>query len=171
MYKCSHFVMIVISGLVWATIGVMLMTVGMHHLMDALRLFDDMTRASSPSLIKAFSAVLKSPEQVMTAIIGCCLLVGYAKGHFVLTRSVKSGVQRILSHPNPSAIKKLYGKKYYFLIVAMMGLGLLLKALKLPSDLHGAIDLAIGSALLKGALVYFKYAVAEKRGTLAQEKL
>ena len=47
---------------------------------------------------------------------------------------------------------------------------MLLRLSKIPEDIHGAIDLAIGAALLKGALTYFKYALAEKRGTLAQEK-
>lgn len=142
----------------------------MHHLMDALRLWDEVLISSNQSLLKFMSHLFQKPEQVLAAIVGICLLIGYVKGHFVLTRSVKSGVQRILSHPNPSEIKNLYGKKYYALIVAMMGLGILLRVLKLPQDIHGAIDLAIGSALLKGALTYFKYAIAEKKGTLAQEK-
>ncbi len=170
MYKCSHFVMIVISGLIWAMIGVLLMTVGMHHLMDAFRLWDDILISSDQSFLKITSQFFHKPEHALAAIVGLCLLIGYVKGHFVLTRSVKTGVQRILSHPNPSEIKNLYGKKYYLLIMAMMGLGMLLRVLRIPQDIHGAIDLAIGSALLKGALTYFKYAVAEKKGTLAHEK-
>ncbi len=170
MYKCSHFLMIVISGIVWTLVGVMLMTLGMHHLMDALRFWDEILISSNSSLIKSLSYVFHKPQQAMTAIIAVCLLIGYTKGHFVLSKSVKSGVQRILSQPNPSKIKNLYGKKYYFLIFGMMSLGMLLRFSKIPEDVHGAIDLAIGAALLKGALTYFKYALAEKRGTLAQEK-
>ena len=170
MYKCSHFVMIVISGLIWAMVGVMLMTLGMHHLMDVFRFWDEILISSQTSLVKTLSMVFSKPEQAMGAIVGVCLMIGYAKGHFVLSRSVKTGVQRILSQPNPSEIKNLYGKKYYFLIFGMMSLGMLLRFLNLPEDIHGAIDLAIGAALLKGALTYFKYALSEKRGTLAQEK-
>lgn len=170
MYKCSHFLMIVISGLVWTLVGVMLMTLGMQHITEVLRFWDEIVISSHPSLFKGLSLVFHRPQQAMGALVGLCLLVGYAKGHFILGRSVKSGVQRILSHPNPSEIKNLYSKKYYFLIFGMMSLGMLLRVLKLPEDIHGAIDLAIGSALLKGALTYFKYALAEKKGTLAQEK-
>lgn len=170
MVKCSHFILIVLSGLVWFVIGVLLMSLGVHHLMDALRFWDEIVIAPNPSILKTFSFIFNRPEQAMAALMIGCLLVGYGKGHFVLSRSVKSGVQKILSYPNPSALKNLYSKKYYFLMGGMMGLGMFLRWLKLPHDVHGAIDLAIGSALLKGALNYFKYAWAEKRGTLAQEK-
>lgn len=170
MYKCSHFLMIVISGIIWTMVGILLMTLGMHHLMDALRLWDEIIVSSHLSMIKMLSYVFHRPEQVLVAIVAVCLLAGYSKGHFVLMRSVKTGVQRILSYPNPSEIKNLYTKKYYFLLFFMMGLGILLRVAKIPEDIHGAIDLAIGSALLKGALGYFKYALAEKKGTLAQEK-
>jgi len=170
MYKCSHFLMIVISGVIWSMVGILLMTLGMHHLMDALRLWDEVIISTSPSLIKMVSYVFHKPQQALTAITAVCFLVGYAKGRFVLMRSVKSGVQRILAHPNPSEIKNIYAKKYYFLMALMMGLGMLLKVVKIPADIHGAIDLAIGAALIKGALGYFKYALAEKRGTIAQEK-
>ena len=170
MYKCSHFLMIVISGVIWLLVGILLMTLGMHHLMDSLRLWDEIVLTSDLSLVKMFSYLFHRPEQALAAIVAICLLVGYAKGHFLLGRSVKSGVQRILSYPNPSEIKNLYEKKYYLLLAVMMGLGILLRISHIPEDIHGAIDLAIGSALLKGALTYFKYALAEKKGTLAQEK-
>lgn len=162
--------MIVISGVIWSIVGILLMTLGMHHIMDAMRLWDDLAISSSPSLLKYLSTFLQKPEHALTVIIGICLLVGYLKGYFILNRSIKAGVQRILSYPNPSEIKNLYSKKYYLLIIGMMMLGVILRAAKLPEDIHGAIDLAIGSALLKGALTYFKYAIAEKKGTLAQEK-
>lgn len=170
MYKCSHFLMIVISGVIWCLVGVLLMTLGMHHLMDSVRLWDEIVLSSDLSMVKVFSLLLSKPQQVIAAIVAICLLVGYAKGHFLLGRSVKSGVQRILSYPNPSEIKNIYAKKYYLLIALMMGMGMMLRILHIPEDIHGAIDLAIGSALLKGGLTYFKYALAEKRGTIAQEK-
>lgn len=167
MFKCSHFVLIALAGLVWALVGVMLMTAGVHHLMDAMRFWDQMVASSNFSLVKYFSLVFKHPDQVMTAIIVFAILVGYLKGHFALSKSVKNGVQRIVSYPNPSPLKNLYQKKYYALMVLMMGLGMFLRWLKLPHDLHGAIDLAIGSALLKGAMLYFRYAWAEKKGVIA----
>ncbi len=162
--------MIVISGVVWTVVGILLMTLGMHHLMDAMHLWDEIALIGGPPVLKTIYQFVKNPQQAMVLILGICFLVGYLKGHYVLNRSVKSGVQRILSYPNPSEIKTIYSKKYYFLIAGMMLLGMALKILKIPADLHGMIDLAVGSALLKGALSYFKYALAEKKGTLAQEK-
>lgn len=168
--KCSHFILIVLSGLVWCVIGVMLMTLGVHHLMDALRFWDEIVISPTPSILKYFSFIFDRPEQAMAALMISCLLIGYLKGHFVLSKSVKAGVQKILSYPNPSEIKNMYSKKYYLLMASMMGLGMFLRWLKLPHDIHGGIDLAIGSALLKGALNYFKYAWAEKRGELIEGK-
>lgn len=170
MPKCSHFVLILISGLMWSVIGVLLMTLGVHHMMDALRFWDELLISPSFSLYKSLSLVFYTPERAMGALAIGSILIGYLKGHFVLSRSVKSGVQKILSYPNPAELKNLYSKKYYFLMASMMGLGMLLRSLHLPGDIHGAIDLAIGSALLKGALHYFKLAWAERKGILAQGK-
>lgn len=162
--------MIVISGTLWALVGIMLMTLGIHHLTDGMRAWDIMAVNTSEPLFQFLTKFFSKTEQAMTAIIGICLMLGYLKGHFALGRSVKSGVQRILTYPNPSEIKNLYGKKYYALIALMMGLGIALRILNLPQDVHGAIDLVIGSALLKGALSYYKYALAEKKGMLIHEK-
>ncbi|MCH9633713.1 MAG: hypothetical protein S4CHLAM7_04460 [Chlamydiae bacterium] len=170
MFKCSHFILIVLSGLVWTVIGVMLMTLGMHHMMDTLRFWDEIVISPSFSLFKSLALVFPRPEQAMAALIIGCILIGYVKGHFVLNKSVRSGVQKILGYPNPAELKNLYTRKYYVLLLFMMCLGFFIRWLKLPGDIHGAIDLAIGSALLKGAFSYFKYAWAEKRGVLAQDK-
>lgn len=170
MLKFSHFVLIGISGLVWSIIGVLLMTLGVHHLMDAFRFWDIAVVSDQFSLFKLLFPLFKRPDQSLTAVISLCIFVGYLKGQWVLSKSVKTGVKRILSYPNPAELQKLYSKKYYLLIFFMMGLGMFLRWLKLPHDVHGAIDLAIGSALLKGALIYFRYAWAEKRGALAQLK-
>lgn len=170
MFKCSHFVLIVISGLIWSVVGMMLMTLGVHHLMDAFRLWDVLGQAGSFSVLKSLSFLFKEPQAAMTVFILICITLGYLKGHFVLSRSVLRGVQQITSYPNPTGIQNLYAKKYYFILFGMMGLGMFLRWLKLPEDLHGGIDLVIGCALLKGALHYFKLAWAEKKGRLVQDK-
>ena len=40
----------------------------------------------------------------------------------------------------------------------MVGLGALIKVLNLPLDVRGAIDIVIGSALINGAMIYFRSA-------------
>lgn len=170
MVKCSHFILIVISGLIWSVIGVLLMTLGVHHMMDALRFWDEIVISPHFSFYKYLSFTLSTPEQAMAVLVIGSILIGYLKGHFVLGKTVKSGVKKILAYPNPTELKKLYSKKYYFLLVFMMGLGFFIRWLQLPADIHGAIDLAIGSALLKGAFNYYRLAWAEKKGTLVQGK-
>lgn len=168
--KCSHFMLIIISGMMWVVIGVMLMSMGMRHLIEGLRFWDELGSLSHFSLFKYFTYVTPKSQIALGFVIGVCLLVGYLKGQYVLSKAVKKGVQRIVASPNPSELKNLYDKRYYGIIFLMMMLGMTLRMLKLPHDLHGAIDMTIGAALIKGALTYFKYAFLEKKGDLAQEK-
>ena len=86
------------------------------------------------------------------------LLVGFFKGRFVLSKTVSKMVGRVLSLPLPIRFSQVYHPSYYFLIALMICLGLLLKYLPIPIDLRGMIDVAIGSALVNGALLYFRAA-------------
>ena len=167
--KCSHFALIIVSGLMWLLIGAFLMTLGMHHIMNVVQNWEVMLRLHSFSFLKFLAPFVSSEEKAMSVLVFICLLVGYLKGRFVLMKTVKRGVQRIISYPNPAPLMQLYSKKYYLLIALMMGLGFLLKSLHLAEDVRGAIDLAIGSALLKGALSYFHFAFQERKGSLMRE--
>lgn len=167
--KCSHFALIVVSGLMWLLIGAFLMTLGMHHIMNVVQNWEGVIRSNSFSILKFLAPFVSSEEKAMSVLVVLCLLVGYLKGRFVLMKTVKKGVQRIISYPNPAPLNQIYSKKYYFLIAGMMGLGFLLKRLHLVEDVRGAMDLAIGSALLKGALSYFHFAFQERKGSLMRE--
>lgn len=88
---------------------------------------------------------------LMTAVA-----VGFFKGRFVLSKTVNRIVARIASLQEPISLKKLYPPSYFLLIGSMIGLGLSFRFLPLPLSIRGAIDVAIGSALLQGALLYFR---------------
>lgn len=85
------------------------------------------------------------------------LLAGYLKGRFVLHKTVGRVALRILSQPLPLSLKNIYAPSYWILIGSMMMLGMLLNILPVPPDLRGAIDIAIGSALINGAILYFRF--------------
>jgi hypothetical protein len=49
-----------------------------------------------------------------------------------------------------------YPKSYWLLLASMMALGFLLRLV--PVEVRGFIDVVVGSALLNGALLYFRAA-------------
>lgn len=112
------------------------------------------------SLSHKLRGVFGAPEQAATTFIAIGLIVGFLKGRFVLSKTVKRVVARILSLPLPIQIKKVYAPSYWILIGSMMALGMLFRFLPIPIDAKGMIDLAIGSALINGAMLYFRAARA-----------
>ncbi len=110
------------------------------------------------SLSAKWSSTFGGKEKAATIWIAIGLLIGFFKGRFVLIKTVQRMVARIASLPLPIRYKDVYPLSYYFLIGGMMGLGLLFRFLPIPIDLRGMIDLAIGSALVNGSMLYFRAA-------------
>ncbi len=75
---------------------------------------------------------------------------------FVLSKTVRRVVTRISSLPLPIRLKDAYSPAYWILIASMMALGMLFRFLPIPLDIRGIIDVAIGSALINGAMLYFR---------------
>lgn len=154
MLKFSHRTLICFSGFIWMLAGLMLLRLGLILLYGTVQSLE----SSSYPLISALAPYLGSLESAAILLMSVALTVGYAKGRFVLGKSAKKGVERITSFPNPSGLGKIYSPKYYLLLGGMMGLGLSIKYLGIPDDIRGTVDIAIGIALLTGALVYFRFA-------------
>jgi hypothetical protein len=137
MLKCSHATLVYLSGLVWLVVGIALLRLGLVLLMGS------------------------GMEATLLTIVGvAAFVVGYFKGRFVLGKSAVKGVERIRQMPNPSPISQIYSPKYYILLGGMILLGVSIKYLGLPNGVRGFIDVAIGMALLTGALIYFRHAAA-----------
>jgi hypothetical protein len=49
-----------------------------------------------------------------------------------------------------------YDQKYWILLCLMMMLGMMFRFLPIAVDIRGGIDVAIGSALINGAMLYFR---------------
>jgi hypothetical protein len=90
-------------------------------------------------------------------LITAALWVGFMKGRFVFAKTVQKSVDRILLLSNPVEISQIYTKKYYLLLGSMFFLGFLMKFT--PMDVRGAVDIIIGSALIQGAVLYFRQAI------------
>jgi hypothetical protein len=92
----------------------------------------------------------------LTWLVGIALLVGFIKGRFVLSRTVRRISLRLAALPEPIRFVDAYPKSYWLLLASMMALGFLLRLV--PLEVRGFIDVAVGSALLNGAMLYFRSA-------------
>lgn len=97
---------------------------------------------------------------VDSASLGIGLVIGFIKGRFVLAKTVRRVVGRIAALPLPIRLKDAYSKSYWILIGSMVVLGMSFRFLPISVGARGIIDVAIGSALINGALLYFRAARA-----------
>ncbi len=120
--------------------------------------------ASQPHPILNFlSRYVGNLDSAALIWIAVALFVGFIKGRHVLSKSVNRSVQRILALPNPTNLMKIYTTSYYFLLGSMVLLGMLIRFA--PQDVRGGIDIAVGSALINGALLYFRQAWSARQTT------
>lgn len=152
--KLSHTKLIVISGLIWFAVGFYLLQLGLNLLLGGVHV----NIADNYPLLKALSSILGTGEMAAIVLVAIALFIGYLKGRYVLGKSAQKGVGRILAFPNPAPLSKIYSPKYYVLLALMMGLGVSIKYIGLNDDVRGFIDAIIGSALINGAMVYFRLA-------------
>lgn len=164
MLKLSHAKMVFISGLVWFGVGVYLLQLGLNLLVSGVNSPIEDTSLNYP-LLHFISQHVGSIETAAIFLIVCALFVGYFKGRYVLGKSANRGVARIQTFPNPMNLSDIYSAKYYVLLGVMILLGISLKFFGLNNDIRGWVDAAIGSALINGALIYFRAAYALKNAS------
>lgn len=146
---------IVISGIVWFVVGIGLLTLGLNFIVFKAQA----EPFETTSLIAKISPITGGREQAALALIIVGLIIGFLKGRFVLVKTVKRVVERILSLPVPVKFTQVYSRGYLYLIGSMILLGISMKWLGLPTEIRGLIDVAIGSALMNGASAYFRVAM------------
>lgn len=137
-----------IAGGVWFSSGLYLMILG-------LRFLEASVNTSSTPFLSLLEHYL-SRDYALVMVIVAAIILGQLKGRSVMTRAALRASNRILHLPEPAHIKNLYSGRFYLVIVFMISLGVVLKLLQLPLDVRGAVDVVIGTALIQGAVVYFK---------------
>lgn len=166
--RFKHRTLILLSGLVWVAIGTLLLSLGIHFILEALRHPELLSASGRFSILTFFDRFVSDRANAVVLVVTVALMVGYLKGKMVLSKSVDRQIKRIESLPNPGPLKQLYGKGYYLLIASMILLGISLRFWPITLDTRGAIDLTIGSALINGAMLYFRVlsrqAYLEKKG-------
>lgn len=143
---------IAISGFLWFFIGTFLLYKGLHLITEAAFQAD--------SLCFKMQGMCGTAQRAATIFIAMGLFIGFFKGRFVLAKTVRRVVARIAALPLPIRFKDAYSLSYWVLIASMMALGMIFRFLPIPIDIRGTIDVAIGSALINGAMLYFRSAKA-----------
>lgn len=159
--KLSHRQLIILSGIVWFLVGVFLLNVGLRLILEPIA--DGSNRYQNELFMGLLGHTFGGVQAAALLTIALALIVGYWKGRYILGKSARKGVERILGFPNPTSLFNVYSPKYYILLGCMIGLGVLIKVFNVPSDLRGWIDVAIGAALINGAMIYFQYARQVKK--------
>lgn len=152
MLRFSHRTLILISGGVWLAVGAWLMPLGLSFLSKASK------ELTESPLLSWLSPMVGGVDNATIAVLTVALLIGYVKGRKVLGKSAEKGSKRILTLPNPAPLSKIYPPAYYILLGGMVALGMSMKWFGFPLDVRGLVDVAVGSALINGAMIYFKNA-------------
>lgn len=139
--------------MIWFVIGVFLLQLGLRLLTGLL-----LPEAYYSSMFTFLAGTLGSYENSVIALILAGLMIGFYKGRYVLAKSVKRVVNRIRSFEEPTSITRMYSLPYILLILSMIGLGMAIKFFQVPTDIRGAVDVAIGAALINGSMQYFRQA-------------
>lgn len=148
----KHRSWIAITGFVWLLIGSFLLYKGLHLIYSGTLL--------SNSLCFYLSGFFGTPEQAGTILIALGLFIGFIKGRFVLSKTVHRVATRIGRLALPLRFSEIYAASYWILIFSMVALGMSLRFLPILIDVRGLIDVAVGSALLNGSMLYFRFAKA-----------
>lgn len=139
---------IAFSAFTWFFLGLWLLYKGLRLLTEG---------AFQPdTLSHALSRFFVNQQQAATALLAVALLVGFLKGRLVLIKTVRRVTARLISLPSPVAFKDAYSGSYWMLIGGMMLLGISFRFLPISPDVRGAIDIAIGSALMNGSMLYLR---------------
>lgn len=166
MLKVSHATLVIISGLVWLAVGCFLLPLGLKLLVGSAA--ESMLGNTEPfPFLSSISSYVGGAQNAALLLIVLGLLIGQLKGRKVLSKSIHRSVTRIQKFPNPTSITNLYGWGYLVLFASMVGLGMSIRYFGVPNDIRGFIDVAIGAALIQGAILYFREAQAIRKSSEA----
>ena len=109
-----------------------------------------------------YQAALETQNATQTALmisIAIAIVIGVAKGKFVLSKTARRNKSRIESIEGPLQVHHVYAKSFYFLIAGMIALGITLRTFNEYLGGYvvvGTIYCGIGLALMVSSLTYWK---------------
>jgi hypothetical protein len=151
MIKFSHRTLILLSGGLWVAVGLYLLPLGIRFLVESSRL-----GGGHLYLLNALSSLGAKEETGALILVAIGLAIGYGKSRAVFSKVVNRGVDHIRSLPKEASLSAVYTKKYLVLLGVMVLLGVVMRWF--PLDIRGLVDVIVGSALINGAVLYFRKA-------------
>jgi hypothetical protein len=157
MFKFHPPLLLMLSGAIWLLGGGFLLPLGLKLILQSseLNAFGEQC-----PLLQWISSYVGGVQNASILLIALSLYAGYLKGQKVLSKSVQRITSRLLSLPQPISLFKLYSFPYILLIASMISLGAVIRFFDTPIDIRGAIDIVIGCALIQGAMISFRQAIA-----------
>ncbi len=156
--KIRHQPAIALSGISWMVIGIFLLVKGFALILSPIVIEQETI------FLPFLRDLTGSFQQAALILVFIGLFIGFLKGKIVLRKTAGRLINRITDLPNPSPISQIYPRAYFLLLALMVGLGISLRWIPVPSDLKGVIDVAIGSALVQGSAFYFRYFAIQSLG-------
>ncbi len=150
--------LLIAAGCLWLFTSLYLLQYGARLLISSIPAPEPFVPYTHP-LLETLAPIAGGRDHVAVLIVLGCLTTGLLKCRYVLSRSVRRGIDRIMSLPNPSPITKIYPLRYYLLILSMVALGFFLRHSGTPEDLRAACYLSIGFGMMKGSSLFFKHSL------------
>lgn len=157
--KFEKYQLITLAGFLWFVLGITLLTKGLYLMILTAHLSGEKAGPILNVFMYAFTGGIV-PAALTILLLG--VVLGIMKGRWALGRAATLLVRRIYPMRGKIHVAKLYRIHDYLLIVGIIALSRLLNWIEVPNDVHSLIDIAVGSALINGAMVYFRYAIQVK---------
>ena len=116
-------------------------------------------RLLDPAALSAANVTLSTA--LIAGIIG--LLIGFGKGRFVLSKTSTKNIERLNALSEPLPPRHVYSKRSWIVLSVMVLIALSLNTGLIPLAvyLRGAVNLAIGFALIISSLTYLSKGKAQ----------
>ncbi len=153
---------LVISGGSWIVVGLILLIKGVYFIGSSAvsQPVSEEGGATITPLLESLTAIAGSREKAAIFLISSAIFLGFIKGRTLLAKTAKRIIHRIQTKVEGEKIPiyQVYDRKYYLILALMMGIGAVFRLSAIALDVRGVIDITIGSALINGALFYFRQA-------------
>jgi len=130
---------LLLAAILWTAVGILLLTRGAYRIVHV--------------------------EDYASLIVVTALIAGTLKSYYVLDRSARRSISRILTFDDGTCLGAVYSIKTWLLVVAMMGTGIILRHSSLPQGLLCFIYFTIGWGLLFSSRIAWKKWAAERKNT------
>lgn len=130
-----------LAFLLWALVGTGLLIAGGIFLFGGRTMSELDPAKGTPGIAEGIGLLI-------------ALIIGFAKGNFVLTKVAKKNIARIEQLPERSPFYMTFSLKSWLWVLVMILMGRTIRALGAPALVVGIIYVAVGFALALGSRSY-----------------